>query len=80
MARRVWTHDFAVPEMVLVKAVVYLICKNMAVLIKNPATPVRVIKNQNPKSHKKYTSRLISPTSPEKRTMGVKRTIEMAVL
>jgi len=65
----VWVHALAVPEIVLVNGVVNLICKKVAILIKNPVIPVTVIITQNFGLKIKYTV-LISPISPDNNTIG----------
>ena len=77
--RTVWTQALAVPEIVLVKGVVYLICKKVAILIKNPVIPVMVITVQKDGLLKKYTF-LISLTSPENKTTGISKIMAKVVL
>jgi len=77
--RTVWTHAFAVPEIVLVSGVVNLICKKVEILIKNPVIPVSVMIIQKDDSLRKLTC-LISSISPENITIGTSKRIANVVL
>jgi hypothetical protein len=71
---------FAVPDIVLVSGVVYLICKNTAIFIRNPVIPVSVITTQKDGSFKNVTFSRTPRISPETKISGSIIRMAIAVL
>lgn len=78
IARIVWQHALAVPEILFVRGLVNLTCIKIAIEIRNPNTPVIVILTQNPKSVNNGS--WITDVSWAIKIMGSKKTIEIIVL